>query len=190
MLYSIMKVILWPINKVLFRFEAVNRPDLDKDKRLILCSNHISAMDPILIAMTFNRKISFMAKIELFKNKLVGSFLRGLGAIPVDREKSDLKAIKSSLGVLKEEKVLGIFPEGTRVKSIAEENMKTGIGYLAYRGQADILPVEIVGSYKPFRKMKVVYKEPIAIEDYKDVDKKEVYDLITKDIYRAIYNKE
>ena len=189
MLYSVMKVILWPINKLIFRFEVVNRPDLDENKRLILCSNHISALDPILIAMTF-RKISFMAKVELFKNKLVGGFLTRLGAIPVDRQKSDLKAIKSSLAVLKNEEVLGIFPEGTRVKAISQDNMKTGIGYLAYRGQADVLPVEIVGNYKPFRKMKVVYKEPIYIDDYKDVDKKEVYDLITKDIYRSIYDKE
>ena len=94
------------------------------------------------------------------------------------------------MAVLKNEEVLGIFPEGTRVKAISQDNMKTGIGYLAYRGQADVLPVEIVGNYKPFRKMKVVYKEPIYIDDYKDVDKKEVYDLITKDIYRSIYDKE
>ncbi|MGF0039171.1 lysophospholipid acyltransferase family protein [Peptoniphilaceae bacterium SGI.131] len=188
MLYSLLKIILWPVFKILYRFEVVNPPISYDDKRLIICANHINILDPVFLALIFKRKIRFISKKELFENKLSAFFMRKLGAFPVDRKNNDIKALKTSISILKNEEVLGIFPEGTRVKEVSIDNIKDGIGFMAYKASSDILTAEIVGNYKPFRKMKVVFKERISIDKYMDLPKKEVASKISHDVYKSIYD--
>lgn len=189
MLYRILQILFYPFVKVLFRVTVENSPEIN-DKKLILCANHISVMDPILLAVFYRRKIRFIAKKELFKHKIFIKLFNNLGAFPVDRQGNDLKAIKKSLEILKNDEVLGIFPEGTRVTNVSEENIKVGIGLLAYKSESDILPVFIEGNYKLFRKMKIKFREKIKIEDYKNISKNEIFEKITKDVYHKIYNEK
>lgn len=188
MLYRILYIILWPIIKILFLFKTENKPDNLPQEKLIICSNHISFMDPFILAISFGRQVHFLAKKELFQNKIVAYFLKKLGAIPVDRQNIDLKAIKNSIKVLKNNNYLGIFPEGTRVKEVKKENMKNGIAYIATKAKADILPIEIKGHYKPFSQIKAEFKPIIHIEKYENLQGKEVYSKITEDVYNSIYN--
>lgn len=187
MFYRIVYILSWPIYKLFFFFKVNNRPEIDKKKRLIICSNHLSLLDPFTVALVVRKQVHFLAKKELFDNKILGWLIRGLGGIPIDRDGIDLKAIKSSVNVLNEEKFLGIFPEGTRVKEVKKENIKNGIGYIALKGDADILPLEIVGRYRIFRGLKVNCKPIIRIDDYKNLPKKEAYDKIASDVYYYIY---
>lgn len=188
MLYNILRVLCKPLFKLLFFLKIENEPIIKPSGRLIICSNHIHLLDPILLAISTKRKISFLAKKELFENKLMSKILYNLGAIPVDRQGIDLKAIKSSVEVLKDDKILGIFPEGTRVKDVSHDNIKNGISYIALKGDSNILPVEIIGRYKLFSGLKLVFKDLIKIEDYKEMDKSEAYNEIALDVYKSIYN--
>lgn len=188
MLYRILMIILWPFFKLYLLFHSVDKPKALPDGKLIICSNHKSWVDPFILALSFKKRINFLAKVELFKNKFLAWILKSLGAIPVDRQNIDLKAIKSSVNVLKEGKYLGIFPEGTRVKEVKKENIKNGISYIALKGDSDILPIEIVGEYKLFGKVRLEFKPIIKIDNYKLIDKKEAYTKIAEDVYKSIYN--
>ncbi|MDO4778611.1 MAG: lysophospholipid acyltransferase family protein [Tissierellia bacterium] len=189
MLYNILRVVLYPIFKLIFRLRFKNMPKDFGDDKLIICSNHVHLLDPLLLAVACKRKIHFLGKKELFKNKFFGKILLKLYVIPVDRQASDIRAIKSSLQVLKNNQVLGIFPEGTRVSDVSIENIKTGIGYLAYKSESDILPIQIVGKYGLFKRMELVFKEKIKTSDYLNLPKSEAFEEITKDVYNSIYNK-
>ena len=89
----------------------------------IISSNHTSNLDAVLLAVHTWEKKFYVAKKELFKNKLFGSFLKSVGAIKIDRQSTDVGAIKNCMKTLKEGKKLVIFPEGTRHEN---ENMELG----------------------------------------------------------------
>ncbi len=188
MLYNILVFIISIIVKIVFRVKIHGNNKLPEG-RLILCSNHNSLLDPVILAVTTNRQLSFMAKKELFENSFTNWLFRKIGAFPVDRSKADLKAIKEALGVLKNDKVLGIFPEGTRVTTVSLDNIKPGVGLLASRGKSDIQPVNIVTDYKFFSRVDVFFRDIIHIEDY-DLSAENINQHISEDIYKAIYKIE
>ncbi len=188
MLYKIVYILAWPFIKLLFFFKTENKPENLPEGKLIICANHISFLDPFILGVSFGRQVHFIAKKELFSNKFFAYIMTSLGAIPVDRQNLDLKAIKSSVKVLNEGNYLGIFPEGTRVKEVKRENIKNGIAYIALRADANILPIEIKGRYIPFTQVKAVFKPMIEIDKYKHLDKKESYNKIAQDVYDSIYN--
>lgn len=188
MLYKFLYYLLWPIYKIFFFFTLKNKPKDLAEGKLIICSNHINLMDPFTLALGFRKNhIYFVSKKELFDNKFLAYFMNKLGAFPIDREGIDLKAVKKSVKVLNEDKYLGIFPEGTRVKEVKKENIKNGIGYIALKANADILPLEIVNGYRLFGRMRLDFKPVIKINDYKDLDKRQAYDKIAEDVYKSIY---
>ena len=154
---------------------------------LVICANHINLWDPILLAIIFDRPIRFMAKKELFENKILGFLLYKFGAFPVDRENVNVKTIKDAIKLVKNNEVLGIFPEGTRVKTVSEENMKTGVAMIASRADADVIPVFIKSDYKFRSTVDLFIREKIAISNFDDVSKDIKNKEITKAIYKNIY---
>ncbi|WP_282926825.1 lysophospholipid acyltransferase family protein [Helcococcus kunzii] len=192
MLYNIAKIILYPIFKLIYLFRVKNKPANIPTKNLIICANHKSNLDPLMVALVVDEKVNFMAKKELFKNIFFAALLRKLYAFPVDRGNSDIESIRTAMFRLKEGKILGIFPEGTRIKrpeDIKRENFNDGIAMIATRTNSDILPLEIKGDYKLFGKVEIVYKDIIKIEDFKSIsNKKEQYEKIIDEIYNRIYN--
>ncbi|HHX68715.1 MAG: lysophospholipid acyltransferase family protein [Miniphocaeibacter sp.] len=187
-MYWFFRNILWVLLRIIFRIEIHGKENMNTNGKLIICSNHISLLDPLILAITYNRQIHFMAKKELFEIPIVGKLFYKVGAFPVDRKKADLKSIKQSLKILKEDKVLGIFPEGTRVKTIDTNNVKDGIGMMANRANADILPVHIETNYKLFRKVKVSYKPVVKIDTFSEIPKEEKNRTITLAAYNEIYD--
>ncbi len=186
--YHIARFIASIVFRIIFRIEIVGKENIPKEGRLILCSNHISNLDPVMLGIAVPRPISFMAKKELFEKKILGKLVSGLGAFPVDRDGSDLSAIRNSLKVLKEEKVLGIFPEGTRVDKMDLENTKAGIGLIAIKGKSPVVPVYIASKYRPFSKVKITIGKPINFDDYKSMKLgTEEYREISKNIMKSIY---
>lgn len=133
---------------------------------VILCANHISSRDPILLLLRLRRKITFMAKKELFKVKLVGAVLREAGAFPVDRGRADLSAIRESMRVLKEGGVLGIFPQGTRSAENERTEMHGGAALIEQRSKAPVVPVYIDGPYRKFRRTYIYIGRPIDLSDF------------------------
>ena len=92
-LYAVGKVLLYPIFKLLFFFKVSGKENIPDNGGYILCSNHLSNCDPVLLGLAQKRQIFYMAKAELFKNKFLGGIIRALGAFPVERGAGDGKAI-------------------------------------------------------------------------------------------------
>lgn len=187
--YKLVRFLAIIVFNIVFRIDIEGKENIPPEGRLVLCSNHINALDPIILAIAIPRPISFMAKKELFKNKILAKIIYKLGAFPVDRDGSDISAIRSSLGVLKEEKVLGIFPEGTRVSRVDLDNVKAGVGLISIKGKSPVVPVYIQSNYNIFSKVIVRIGKPIHLDE--SFDKKlstEEYRSISREILQAIYS--
>ena len=121
------------------------------DDGILVVSNHLHNADPVLIAIAFPRPLHFMAKAELFRIPLLGWILSRFGNFPVVRGKSDRKAIRRAINTLEHDIAVGMFPEGTRSKSMALSRAHAGAGLVALQGKSAILPLAITGSERlPF----------------------------------------
>lgn len=186
MFYRFARFLLKIVFKIRYKLVVHGNTNLPETP-LVICANHINLWDPILLAIIFDRPIRFMAKKELFDNKLLGFLLNKFGAFPVDRDNVNIKTIKDSIKLVKDNEVLGIFPEGTRVKKVSEENMKTGVAMIASRAGADVIPVFINSNYKFRSKVEVFVRDKIAISSFDDVSKDIRNKAITRAIYENIY---
>ncbi|WP_306485190.1 1-acyl-sn-glycerol-3-phosphate acyltransferase [Anaerococcus sp.] len=187
MLYNFLVVLLKIICIPIFRIRVKGLENIEETDKIIVCANHKSLLDPIFLAISLPQRIYFMAKKELFDKPFVGGFLKALGAFPVDRFGRDLKALRASVALVNEEKILGIFPEGTRVKEAKRENVKDGVAFIALKAKADIMPVEIISTYKPFRKSEILIKKPIAVNEFASLKNKEAMKKMTDRVYDKIY---
>lgn len=135
---------------------------------VILAINHVSLWDPIVAACSITRPVSFMAKEELFTIPLLGPIIRRLGVFPVKRGQGDISAIRQSLKILKEQRVLGLFPEGTRSKTGELQKGLPGVALLMDKGKATVLPIKLSGTQhlltKGWGKIEVVIGSPLTPE--------------------------
>ncbi len=165
----------WLLNPVTFFFrihahDAHNEPR-EEDGPYIICSNHTSNADPIfLCAATKEQQPHFMAKKELFKVPVLNKIVKALGAYPVDRKGADIGAIRKTIRMLGEGKCIGIFPQGHRFKGVdpRETEVKSGLGMIAVKAQANILPCYIKMKKRRwalFRRVDVYIGKPIKFEE-------------------------
>ncbi|ADD02411.1 1-acyl-sn-glycerol-3-phosphate acyltransferase [Thermoanaerobacter italicus Ab9] len=167
MFYYIAKIIVRTIIKVIFKIKIKGLENIPKKGPVIICSNHISFLDPPVIGALLNRRIYFMAKEELFKNPFLRLLLgTGLGAFPVKRGTADLSAIKTALTYLKKGKAIGIFPEGTRSKTGQLQKAEPGVAMLAIKGNAPVVPIAIKGRYGLFSKIIINIGKPMNFDKY------------------------
>lgn len=168
MFYKFAKAVMKIVSRILYRIKVYNKEYEPLEGPVILCSNHISMMDPILIGIWLKRQIKFMAKEELFSMPILGFFAKKIGAFPVNRNSGDLTAIKISLKTLKDGNVLGLFPEGGRRHNEEESKAKSGVAIFAYKTKATVFPVHIIcknSKLKFFAKVEIVYGNPIKYEE-------------------------
>ncbi|MBA7542293.1 1-acyl-sn-glycerol-3-phosphate acyltransferase [subsurface metagenome] len=148
MFYSIVRAIAWIILKIFWRMEIRGIENLPESGGLIITSNHVSYLDPAVLVASLNRKIYFIAKKEVFKNTFISFLLKNMNAFSVDRDNVDMFAFKKAMNILREEKVLGIFPEGTRSSNGELQELKMGALKIAMKTGVPILPVGINGTHK------------------------------------------
>lgn len=166
--YAFAKRIVSPILKKMYRVEVKGLEHFPEQGGVLLCSNHIDNMDPPILGVTCPRPISFMAKTELFNVPILSGIIKKLNAFPVKRGGNDREALRTGLKVLKEGKVLGLFPEGTRSKTGKLGKGLAGAGYFALRTNAQVIPCAIIGSYRIFQKVKVIYGKPIDMSELRE----------------------
>lgn len=166
--YSLARNVVRGVLSPLYRFEVIGKENVPKDGGILLCSNHIDNLDPPVVGITCPRKVSFMAKEELFKVPVLGGIIRQLQAFPVKRGLSDREALRKGLKLLKDGGVLGLFPEGTRSRDGQLGKGLAGAGFFALRTDAHVIPCAIIGPYKKFSKVKVVYGKPIDLSEYRE----------------------
>lgn len=179
-----------------YRCSVEGGENIPEGGRLLVCSNHISLHDPIVIAAACNRQICYMSKKELFKIPLFGSFLKSLGAFPVDRKGGDVGAIRHSIFLLNSEHAVGIFPQGTRHPKVDPEGtpIQKGAGMLVDKTDATVLPVFIhTKKHKVtpfFGKVVLRIGKPVSAEELKrdteGVSGTEKYNVISKRIFEHI----
>ncbi|MGE8204347.1 lysophospholipid acyltransferase family protein [Heyndrickxia sp. NPDC080065] len=166
--YSFAKVVVWRIFKPLYRIQIIGVEHFPKNGGVLLCANHIDNLDPPVVGITAPRPVVFMGKEELFKKPIIKTLMKKLNVFPVKRGAGDREALRIGMKVLKENQVLGLFPEGTRSKTGELGKGLAGAGFFALRTDAEVVPCAIIGPYKPFKKLKVVYGEPINMKELRE----------------------
>ncbi len=181
MFYWFSFYILWVVSKIFCPITVEGYESLPKQDGFIIASNHSSNADPILVGLAAKRKVSYMAKDSLFKNKILGFILKLVNTFPVKRDTADIRSIREALRRLKTGSPLLLFPEGTRGKSDSGKNIKSGIGMLATRSGVMVVPTKIIGSERvlpPGAKflrrhpVKIIFGNPFSYskeDDYEQV---------------------
>lgn len=168
MLYVFARGIFRLIFRFVYRWKIMGLHNVPTQGPAILCSNHISLWDPPAVGSPIERKIVFFAKDELFRPPVLGWIIRGLQAIPVKRGQGDRTAIKTALQVLADQKILGIFPEGTRSKTGEVSQAQTGVALFALKSGAPVIPAAIIGPYRMFRPIHILYGPPVDLSEFQD----------------------
>ena len=155
---------------IAFNLHYEGKENIPKGENFIFASNHRTNADPPLVGAGILGKHSFMAKEELFKNKLFAWLIRSLGAFPVARGKGDTGVIDTSIKCLEEGRNLMIFPEGTRSKTGKVGRGHSGAALISARSGKRIIPVGVVfGEKLKFRtRITVKYGKPIDPAEYID----------------------
>lgn len=155
--------------------------NIPKDGSIILAGNHTSILDPLVLISATKRSIHFLAKDELWKGpkRIIFS---NLGLIPVNRRTKDTFSLKKAKEYLNNEMVIGIFPEGTTEKGRGVMPFKIGAVKMAYDTNTKIVPFAIIGKYGLFKRIKIVFLKPIAINSNLGKENNYLRDLIIKSI--------
>ncbi len=169
-LYRVAKVLAWILFHTVYPVTVHHQEYLDLEGPYILISNHLSGLDPVCVAHAVNREeITYLAKKELMQGRFSGALLRALHCIPVDRHNFDIAAMRACSQALKEGRVLGIFPEGTRYKKGNMEELEAGVALLALRSGVKVVPMYIHGKLRPFKRVHCYADAPIPMDDLREM---------------------
>ncbi len=160
--------------KAIYKPSVTGKKNIPENGRVILAGNHTNYFDCLLVGCATKRCVHYLAKDELMKGPLKYLF-KGLGIIPVNRRQKDKAALETAEMMLRDEKLIGIFPEGTinRTDDIIMP-FKFGAVKMARDTDTPIVPFVISGKYKPFeRNVKIRFFEPITVgEDLEEANNK------------------
>ncbi|MBR2280358.1 MAG: 1-acyl-sn-glycerol-3-phosphate acyltransferase [Ruminococcus sp.] len=165
--YTFGRAVCAPIMKIFYRYKVINKANIPNDgKGYIIASNHLSFSDPVLLGLGQKRRLNFMAKDELFKNKFFAFIIRHLGAFPVKRGAGDGKAIKNGEDILNEGNIMTIFIEGGRSKTGELMRARSGFAVIAQQTGAPVVPTCITNVGKGlFGKRIIHFSDPITVEE-------------------------
>ena len=190
--YRGIKRVFGGIFKVLYRVKFIGREKEVLDKPYIVCANHTSLMDVVMLVLAFKSQIRFMSKKEVFHTPILGWFAKSMGAFPVDRKNGDVAAIKKTISMLEDGEKVGIFPQGTRrpYENPRDTEVKDGIGMIASRAGVGFVPVYIKtkrGKLSLFRKTRVIVGDYISLEEINaEGTGKEKYAQITNYVFDKV----
>ena len=176
---------------VFLRGKFYNWRKIPTTGRVIIVSNHQSYLDPPLVGGGPRRQVGFMAKESLFRG-FIGWFFRALNAFPVDREKP-VGGIKEALKRLKNDECVALFPEGSRTFDGELQEFMPGLILLAQKTKSPIVPAAIEGAFDAmprqehgkmhlFRKVAVLYSDPIPVETVVSLSPEELMTLVRQRI--------
>jgi len=170
--YGFVKKVCGPIFKAVFKleFKGLENVPADESRRYIVAINHTCAFDPVFVSIPKNvPPLHFMAKVELFKNPIVGWVIKHLYGFPVRRGKGDNSAIEYGEKIIEEGHVMAICPEGKRIKDKngVPQRAKSGVVIIAKATNAAVLPAAIYcdGPIKFGKKVTIRYGKLISIDD-------------------------
>ena len=190
--YQFLKTAFWLTARTFFRFRWKGKEYLPgRHDGALICSNHQSYFDPVLVGICFPWPVNFVARQSLFDTFLFGAVIHYLDAIPIDREGMSLSGIKETLRRLKRSEMVVIFPEGTRTLDGKVGPLKPGFCALARRGKVPILPVGIDGAYDAWprtsrfprlTKVRTCFGPQISIEEIASMSDEELIEEVRRRI--------
>lgn len=154
---------------------------------VLLVCNHQSFMDPVLVTMALHREGNYMARDSLFKNPFFRRLIESLNAFPVRRNTADLGAIKEALRRIKQGRVVVVYPEGTRTEDGRIGPMFPGLGAIAKKAEATIVPTLIDGVFQAWPRDRkfprlgdviIEYGPPILPNEYADLNAEQLMELV------------
>lgn len=157
--YNIAVKVVHGVFKVFMLFKANGKENIPTEGAFLLCANHRAMIDPILIAASCRRQLTFMSKEELFKKPVLGWLIKSLGAFPIKRGRGDAAAVMATLKIMKKGGATLIFPEGTRMKNGERKQVNSGIVRLAIQCNVPIVPAYLTWN-------SVTYGKPINYDEY------------------------
>jgi len=190
--YSVMYKIFVRGVRWFYRMDITGAENEPESGGCIVCSNHMSAHDVVIVAGSMKRQVRFFAKAELFKIPGLKQLITALGAYPIKRGAADVSAIKKTIGLLEEGEVVGLYPQGHRFPGVhpRDTEPKSGMGLIAYRSKVRVLPVSVVSKefrIKPFRKTYVNIGKPIEFNELGfESGTKEEFEAVTKKVFDRI----
>src|SRR3954452_15543569 len=179
-MYWVLKALLTPILRFLFRVRVEGAENLPKKGPAILAINHLSFSDSIFLPLVLRRRMTFVAKAEYFEDKKTARFFRAVGQIPIKRGggSASLRALESAQEVLEQGGLFGIYPEGTRSPDGRLYKGHTGVARLAVQTKAPVLAVAMIGTREaqPIGHMPRLFM-PITIRISRPLTFERAYDL-------------
>ena len=143
---------LWGLSRILgvalFGFRVRFAEPLPPTGGLLILSSHQSQLDPLLLGLAIDRRLSSLARSSLYRSRLLAIVIGALDAVPIDRNASMVKAMKTVIGRLRDGAALVVYPEGTRTSTGQLGEIKSGFALLAKKAGVPIVPVAIVGAYE------------------------------------------
>ncbi len=195
--YANSRIILKTLLNAFFSLEIEGAENLPKKGPFIVASNHVSHVDPIVVGVACNTsQIAFMAKRELFDMPILGPWIKAVGCISVERNSGSSGSLKKAVQKLKDGGAIGIFPEGRRSPDGSLKKPEPGIGLLAAKSGAPIIPIYVSGTAKVMPKGQKIpkpYKIKARIGKIVDISqrsglsgKREAYEFIGEKAIAAI----
>lgn len=195
-LYHFFHVVMRPLFEACFKFEIIGAENVPDKGGVLFMSNHASFIDPVIMGRAVKRNLHFMARSTLFKPGLVDRFLRSLNAFPVNRGAPDRRSIRRALEVLSDGELLLIFAEGSRTFDGTLGKAQTGVGFIAHKTEAVVIPVFLGGTmdvlprgakWPKIAKITVAIGKPLDMENYRaDKGSREIYNKIGEDAMAGI----
>ena len=186
-IYKVVRFIGRPIYKIVFRPKYYGVDNIPSDGAVILAGNHTNNLDAAMMIGAPKRIVHMMAKKELFSSKISNYFFRSMGCISVNRSIHDENAKSEAIDVLKNNEVLGIFPEGTVNKTLYKDNeqlllpFKYGTVSFAKKTNAYIVPFAINGKYKIFSKdLKITFGKPYKVTGDLESENEKLMNIVSK----------
>lgn len=174
------------------RVKVVGLQNVPKEGAVIVAANHETMLDMFMIGYKVkSRLIRWMAKEELFRNRLLAKLITMLGAYPLKRGARDTAAVKTTFDLLAKGEMVGIFPQGTRAKGRKREELKVkhGVAKFAVDTNTPVLPVAIWGKCRLFGKVTVRFGEPYLLPQPAEgeIYGRETYQALAESIMDRVY---
>ena len=196
----------WTLFRTVFRFyfgwRVYNPERVPLTGPVILASNHLSYLDPMLVGSGIRRGINYLARENLFRFPVLGWILHQWQVVPVDRQGGGAKGLKAILDRLLNGGAIILFPEGTRSRTGNQQPARSGIGLTVIKSAAPVIPVRVFGTYEAYgrhmglplpRRVEVKYGQPMAFAKLRAEAKvcskqrlKEIYQETSDEIMAAI----
>ena len=195
MLYSIGKFLAWLWAKGLGRMQVIGLKNIPRKGGVLICANHVSYGDPPVLGAAAPRQLHYMAKIELFQVPVLGFLIKKVGAFPVQQRTADRAALKTAMKYLAKGEVVAMFPEGQRIYGGQLGEALPGVGMIALRAKAPVIPTALIDTDKllpphkllpRFAHVKVVFGEPVVLDDLYEKSGREAVEEVGKRIMAAI----